>query len=258
MNLRFANFFSANGQPGPAVDIYDTPEGQAATPLLTNVAYGAVSAYAHPSLRASQPVVEFYVLPSGEDPVSDKADAQGAGGVQDDGSHPQVTFVFTADSGNNLTGGPLAGLSFGTQVEKGDFNGYSAPVAPAPPSGQGEILVGISPVSSLNQGSLGLYLMNDSSCDPPINGDTNEPGVPYVFNSDTAAIKSAFAIFPTSPGTHQVSIVAWTSSVPPTCTQLTAKQGATSIDITAGQQVIAYVYGTSTTDLHLATAPVQP
>jgi hypothetical protein len=44
----------------------------------------------------------------------------------------------------------------------------------------------------------------------------------------------------------------------PTCAQLKRKQGTTSISIAAGEQVEAYVYGTSVTDLHLATAPIQP
>jgi hypothetical protein len=43
----------------------------------------------------------------------------------------------------------------------------------------------------------------------------------------------------------------------PTCAQLTQKQGTTSVDIAAGQQVEAYVYGTSSTDLHLAAALIQ-
>lgn len=36
------------------------------------------------------------------------------------------------------------------------------------------------------------------------------------------------------------------------------QQGEQSITIAAGQQVIAFVYGTSVTDLHLLTAPVAP
>jgi hypothetical protein len=43
MSVRFGNFFTRNGKPGPALDIYDTPQGQAAAPLLTGVAYGSVS-----------------------------------------------------------------------------------------------------------------------------------------------------------------------------------------------------------------------
>ena len=176
------------------------------------------------------------------------------GGVQDDGSHPQITMVFTADTGSDPTTAPLEGLSFSSEVEKGDFNGSKAPLAPAPPSGQGELLLDTAPVQDLN---LGLYLINGSSCAPPINGDTQVKGVPYIFAADDSPIKSSFPLFPTSAGTHQVAVVSWSSSVQPTCAQLTAKQGATSIDVTVGQQILVFVYGTSATDLHLASAPIK-
>lgn len=258
MNVRFANFFSSKGKAGPALDIYDTPIGQAATPLLTNVAYGAVSDYVHPkviqSAVSNAAIATMYALPTGEDPVAKMADAQGIGGVQDDGSHPQITMVFTADTGSTIGSEPLEGLSFTSLVEKGDFNGTKAPLAPVPPSGQGELLLDTAPVQDLN---LGLYLINGSSCTPPINGDTDVKGVPYIFASDSSPIKSAYPLFPTAAGTHQVSVVSWTSSTQPACAQLTAKQGTTSIDVAAGQQVLVFVYGTSGTDLHLASAAIK-
>jgi hypothetical protein len=244
MSVRFGNFFTQNGKPGPALDIYDTQPGLAATPLLTSVAYGSVSAYVHPHMPANslpgQVIATFYALPAGTNPVAGKADEQGLAGVQDDGSHPQVTLLLVSSGDSTLGSAPLAGLGVSTQVEKGDDDGSKGPAAAAPPSGQGQILVGTGPVTSLQTGSLGLYLTNGSSCTPPINGDTALPGVPLIFNS--AASHSAFAIFPTAPGTHRVSVVAWTSDVAPTCAQLTHKQGATSITVTAGQQVEVYTY----------------
>ena len=257
MNVRFANFYGAKGKAGPALDIYDTPMGQAATPLVTNLAYGAVSDYVHPKLpQGALPnaIASMYALPTGEDPVAKMTDAQGIGGVQDDGSHPQITMVFTSDSGSDPTTTPLEGLSFSSQVEKGDFNGTKAPLAPAPPSGQGELLVDTAPVQDLN---LGLYLVNGSSCAPPINGDSDVKGVPYIFAADDSPIKSSFPLFPTSPGTHQVSVVSWSSSTQPACAQLTSKQGTTSIDVADGQQILVFVYGTSATDLHLVSAPIK-
>jgi hypothetical protein len=262
MSIRFANFYLKNGKPGPALDIYDTPQGEAATPLLSGVAYGTVSAYAHPHLQSTsvtgQGVTEFYALPAGENPVTDKADGAGIDGIEDDGSHPQITMLLLPDSGSSLGDGPISGLSSSERVEKGDDNGSKGPVAPPPPAGKGEILVDTSPISGLQTGSLGMYLSSDGSCTPPINGDPSMPGVPYIFNASSAAIQSAYAIFPVAPGTHQVSVVAWTTDVTPTCAQLTRKQGTMSISVTAGQQVELYVYGTSVTDLHLAAAPIQP
>jgi hypothetical protein len=257
MSMRVVNLFDPKAVAGPALDIYDVQlNGQQATPVATNVAYGSASAYFTPHVPANafgQPTVELFALPAGEDPVADKADAQGIGGAEDDGSHPQITWVLTADTGSAFGTGPLAGLSFSSRIEKGDSNGDKSPVAPPAPSGQGEILVDTSALSSANGA---LYLMIDDSCTPPTNGDSNMPGVPYLSTGAIDGNSTSFSIFPTAPGTHQVSVVSWTQSTTPTCAQLTARQGATSIDVTAGQQVETYVYGTSLTDLHLAVAPL--
>ncbi len=259
--LRIVNLFDPKGVPGPALDVYDVAlQGQKATPILSNVAYGSVSPYFVPHGQngvGGHPVITLTAMPAGEDPVAGKADAQGLGGMYDDGSHAQATFVLTADTGDNI-GGKLAGLSFSSRIEKGDDGqGGQSPVAPAAPSGQGEILVDTSPSNGLNKGSLGLYLLIGNSCAPPINGDPASKGAPYIFAVAASPIKSSFAIFTTTPGAHQVSVVAWTSSYPPTCAQLTAKQGTTTIDVAAGQQVEAYVYGTSVKNVHLAVAPLQ-
>jgi hypothetical protein len=126
-----------------------------------------VSAYVHPRTPANslpgQVIATFYALPAGEDPVASKADDQGMGGVQDDGSHPQITLLLESSGDSSPGSAPLAGLGVSTQVEKGDDNGSKGPAAPAPPAGQGEILVGTGPVTSLQTGSLGLYLISGSS-----------------------------------------------------------------------------------------------
>jgi hypothetical protein len=254
MKMRVVNLYAPNKSAGPAIDVYDVQlTGQKATPLVTNIAYGAVSDYFSPHVDSNGIIQSLYALPAGEDPVAKHADAQGFGGAQDDGSHPQITWVLSADTGNGLSTGPLGGLSFGSRVEKGTDNGSSAPLAPAPPSGQGEIMV------DTNQSpdpSTGYYIMIDNSCTPPLNGDTSLPGLPYAFAVDGEAPVSGFALFATSPGSHQVSVVGWTSSDTPTCAQLTALQGTTTVNVSAGQQIEAYVYGTSVTDLHLALAPI--
>ncbi len=244
--------------PGPALDIYDVQlTGQAASPVATNVAYGSASPYFlvhEPANGFGHPAVETYALPTGEDPMTKKAEAKGIG-VVDDGSYAQITWVLTADNGGLALGGALGRLSFADRVEKGDDgNGTKAPVAPVPAAGQGEIMVDASAVNGLN---LSLYLLIDHSCAPPINGDPSVKGLPYVYNGTIAGANTSFAIFTTTPGTHQVSVVN-ASGTQPTCAQLTAKQGSTTVDVAAGQQVEVYVYGTSAKDLHLALAPMRP
>jgi hypothetical protein len=256
MKMRVVNLYAPKNTVGPALDIYDVQlTGQKATPIATNVAYGSASAYFTPHLEPNSSLAQLYALPAGDDPVTDMTDAQSVGGVQDDGSHPQVTWRLTADSSDAVVlPGPLAGLSFSEIIEKGTDRGSKGPVAPAPPTGQGGLLVDTTGVTNPE---LGLYLMIDGSCAPALNGVTANGQVPYIAAVDGKAPVSDFAVFATAPGTHQVSVVEWPSGVAPTCAELTAKQGTTSVDVTAGEQIEVYVYGTSATSLHLALAPLQ-
>jgi hypothetical protein len=264
--VRIGNFYAdQNLAPGPALDLYDTPVGQAATPILTGVAYGSFSAYVHPHETGG--IVRMYVLPTGEDPAAlSLTDGKGVGGYQDDGSNLQETLILSSQgkSGSGCLGtGPICELGVSSLVEKGDdANGGVGPVAPPPAAGQAELLASDSVVSgenllSLTGGNVGYYFFVDASCDPPLNGDASqEPGLPYVFAASGSG--SSEAVFATTPGTHQISVVANGDSTLPTCSGLTPKQGQLSVDLTAGQQTLAFIYGTSVTDLHLAVAPIQP
>jgi hypothetical protein len=260
-SIRVVNLYAPKGQPGPALDIYDTQlSGAAVTPILTNVGYGTISAYVHPRLLGTIPqkTVELFALPAGENPQTSTAnqDAKGIGGLVDDGSNAQLTFVLSADTGGVQIPGVLSGLSTSQRVESGDDGqGGKGPAAPAPPAGQGELLVDTSIVAQT--GHTALYLMIDHSCAPPLNGDPNMKGVPYIFAADSSSITSQFALFPTSPGAHQVSVVSWDSSTPPTCHQLTDLQSATTITVTSGQQQVLFVYGSKLSTLHLVAAPIQ-
>ncbi len=261
-SVQVVNLYAPKGKPGPALDIYDTQlTGAAVTPILTNVGFGTASSYVHPRLLSTfgQKTVELFALPAGENPATPTAndDSKGVGGLIDDGSNARITIVLSADTDSLVEPGPLGGLSTSERVESGDDGqGAKGPAAPAPPAGKGEILVDQSLVPQT--GHSGLYLMIDHSCAPPINGDPQVKGLPYIFNASTAAIQSAFAVFPTSPGTHQVSVVSWPSAVTPTCKQLVKGQSQMSMTLTAGQQVLLFVYGSSLSALHLLAVPIQP
>ncbi|HEY1486350.1 MAG TPA: hypothetical protein VGF84_09605 [Micromonosporaceae bacterium] len=260
-HIRVANFYAPKGQPGPGIDVYDVQlQGQPAKPILTDVAYGTVSDYAvaHQILNSYNKIVEFNALPTGEDPVAQKADAAQIGGLIDDGSGAQETILLTASDDDNATGTSLIGsISDSYRLEKGDDGqGGKGPVAPPVTSGGGQILVDTTAIpDNLNPG---LYLMIDKSCAPPLNGDPNVKGVPYVFAADGATPNSSFAVFAAATGTHQVSVVSWKSSTQPSCKQLTKLQGTTSVTVTANQQVELYVYGSALDALHIALAPIQP
>lgn len=257
-SIRIVNLFGPKGSPGPALDVYDVPlHGSAATPILANVAYGTASAYAHPHVLTSvgQKVIELEVMPAGESPTTQSSDATAIGGLIDDGSGAQITFRLNADT-DAIGQGPLAGMSISQFVEKGDDGqGGTGPVAPAPDAGTAQLLADDSLVPA--DGHTSVYLMIDGSCAPPANGDPNVKGVPEIFAADGVAPESAFAVFPTAPGTHQISVVPWGTGTPPTCAQLTAKQAATSVDVQAGQQVLLFVYGPDFDHLGIAQAPVQ-
>jgi hypothetical protein len=151
-------------------------------------------------------------------------DSKAIGGLIDDGSNARMTIVLSADTGSVQLPGPLSGLFDSQRMESGDDGqGGKGPAAPPPPAGSGELLVDETVVPQT--GSTGLYLMVDKSCAPPLNGDPNVTGVPYIFAADGVSPVSSFAVFATPPGSHQVSVVSWNSSTQPTCGQLTKRQG---------------------------------
>jgi hypothetical protein len=260
-SIRVANLYAPKGAPGPAVDVYDRQlTGVAVTPILTNVGYGTVSTYVHPRLLSTfgQKTVELFALPAGENPATPTAndDSKAIGGLIDDGSNAHMTIVLSADTGSIQLPGPLSGLSDSQRMESGDDGqGGKGPAAPPPPAGSGELLVDETVVPQT--GSTALYLMVDNLCAPPLNGDPNVTGVPYIFAADGVAPVSSFAVFATPPGSHQVSVVSWSSSTPPTCAQLTRRQSPTSVSVTGGQQVELFVYGPTLSDLHILAAPIQ-
>jgi hypothetical protein len=269
VSIRFVNTFLPSGTTGPTLDLYDAtaaPYGSGvfatpATPLVTGLAYGAVSDYVVPHLMAAGSTTIFLMaLPAGS-PPTDTTNAVGVWPGIDDGSHAQLTLLLENLGPSNLPGaGVLDGIGSSPFVEKGDDgSGNAGPLAPAPPTAQAEFLASTAPIDVTPAPLVAsYYFFVDDSCAPPLNGDPGQPGVPFLFALSTATPSSFFALFPASPGPHQLSVVAWTDAVVPTCAQLTARQGATSVTVAAGEQVIAFVYGSSLTDLHLVTAPVRP
>lgn len=266
LNLRIANFISQTGTAGPALDIYDdalaagAAGGSAPQPLISNLAFGAVSAYFHPHVPADGGYIHLSALKAGQDPVTDVGQAGGFFVGANDTA--QATIVLTYDGQGPLSANPplsaIGSISFSSLLETGggqSFPGDTAPLAPAPPAGQGMFLARDSYLPGNLSGE--TFLMINDSCDPPLNGDTNRPGVPQIFAAGTATIQSAFALFPATAGSHQVSVV-YDGDSGLTCKDLTAKQGTTTVQLTAGEEALTFVYGTGPTDLHLAIAPIAP
>jgi hypothetical protein len=263
VSVRVMNFFLPSGTTGPTIDVYDNlvlGPSASAKPIISGLAYGTVSAYVKPHYTSPNNTrVTLTALPAGSAPT-DTTDAQQIWGT-DDGSNAQVTVVLTGQGGG--VGGtslpPLAGLSFLGLVEKGsDPNDGMGPLAPPTPAGQGEFLAG-GGLNATTVGPPGYYLFIDDSCTAPLNGDPNQPDLPQIEAVDGKAPVSNFALFAAAPGSHAVSVVVQeASSTLPTCDQLTPKQGTITQNITAGQQILAFVYGSSLTDAHVLLAPIAP
>ncbi len=267
VTVRVVNLNLASGPTaGPSLDIYDDMyDGRlqpsvSGTPIIADLAYGTVSGYVNPRFVDSGGTsVRLVALPAGS-PPTDTTDAEPFWSGIDNGSHPQLTILLDSDSPSSSAPGSF--LAYTPYVEKGQdsLSGAMGPLAPPPPAGEGEYLVNTFAVDdTINADPPGGYFfLVDDSCTPPLNGSQLMPGLPFV---DTAGSlpPDAYAQFAAAPGTHSISIVAWSNTATPTCSDLLASRQATaSVSLAAGQQILSLLYGTSFTDLHLLVAPIAP
>jgi hypothetical protein len=267
VTVRVANLTFAGGlTAGPSLDIYDDmydgslQPSLSGTPIIANLAYGTVSSYVNPRFVDSGGTsVLLVALPAGS-PPTDTTHAEPFWGGIDNGSHPQLTIMLNTEF--PLSRAPGSFIAYQPYVEKGQdsFSGATGPLAPPPPTGEGEYLVNTFAVDdTINADPPGGYFfLVDDSCTPPLNGGQLMPGLPWV---DTAGSlpPDAYAQFAAAPGTHSISIVGWTNTTTPACSDLPAsRQGTASVSLAAGQQILTLLYGTSFTDLHLLAAPIAP
>jgi hypothetical protein len=272
ITLRVVNIFRPSGSTtGPALDIYDDmydaglQPSLSGKPIIAGLAYGMMSDYVRPHfVEGGGTAVELTALPAGS-PSDDTTDAQAFYYASDDGSHPQVTVVVRMETG--VGAGPLASLEYDTFLEKGDETKpglttplSTGPLAPPPPAGQGEYLVNLNAINDFDfsypEG--GYFFFVDDACAPPLNGNPNLPGVPFV-NAAGSTAPDDFSQFVASPGSHSISIVAWRDPTTPTCADLLgARQAPTTVSVAAGQQIVTFIYGSSLTDLHLLTGLIAP
>lgn len=264
-SIRVANMFSSSRTPGGPLDIYDVQlnDPNAKTkpvPIISNVAYGAFSDYVHPHILGTlTKAIELEALPAGSDPVADGSQAQGIGGLIDDGSGAQATIELEGPSDTDtLLPGPLAGLAVSMIMEKGDDGqGGKGPAAPPVTDSGAQILASYGPAQQMIPGAGGYFLFIDSSCAPPLNGDPNDKTLPDIFAADGVAPVSSFAVFATTAAAHHLTVAFDNSGTLPKCSALGPKQGDADVTLAAGQQALALVYGTKNTDLHIAVGVIQ-
>jgi hypothetical protein len=265
ISLRVANMFSSSRTPGGPLDIYDVQLNNPNTttkpvPIISAVAYGAFSDYVHPHIIGSfTKTIQLEALPAGDDPVADGAQAQGIGGMIDDGSGAQATLELQGPGpSDTLLDGPLAGLSFTTVMEKGDDGqGGKGPAAPAVTGSSPEILASAGPAENMFAGAHSYYLFVDSSCAPPLNGDSDIKGLPYIFATSGGTPASSFAVFATTAGAHHLTVVTNNDSTLPKCSDLAPRQGGADVTLAPGQQALAFAYGPKPTEMNVAVGAIQ-
>lgn len=255
VTVRVANAFLPKGKStGLAIDIYDDMAGYpvqpsvSGRPRIAGIPYGTISDYVIPDTRfADAPLVQLVALPAGS-PPTDTADAQTIWGGYDEDSELQVTVLLTADAPMGSFG-PLNLLSYREYVEKGvdQGNNMVGPLAPAPPAGEGAFLVELRPIglSPLDSTTSYSFLVDDSC--------------PQALPFDYRTNPYGFQVFPLPPSVHKLAVAGWNGSAMPPCEKLLGnQQGASTVTLAQGQQIIAFVYGSSMTDLHLMLGPLAP
>ena len=273
IKVRFFDNIVVNGKPAPAIDIYDSfvpdqtagelPKG--VKPIVTHLTYGSFSKYVVPQMGSPNGPEEgeswFTVLPSGTKPSATNP-LVGAGGLTVGTSPPQGTVVLTAsDPDPNMQGqtfGPLgpmnSSLSYGNIPEK--KGGQQGAPPSSAPGGKAAFVVNTAWLPKGFENSATFFFIDDS-CDPSKNGD-GLADLPDTFVSGAAsATLGPLAFFPTDPGTHQIALTSWASTVVPTCEQIKPTGGETTVNVQSGDTVLALPYGIDKDHVMIATGVIE-
>ena len=254
--IRIANLFAPNGQPGPALDFYDTPHPAASdNPLISNLGYGQVSQYVAP--RASDPggSSNLYIFPAGSKTNGTPfIGMQSGSNISNAGwnSGQQFTIVMGTNS-QGMSGQPNPTFQDILESAPGPDE---APIWVKPETGKGVVgvnLEGFPPDAGPNPS-----LRIDGTCPSNIDPQTNKPaagsGEPAVLGSGTGNANFVLASgshtfeVPLSPGAGQALTAAQCKS--------TKASASGSVQVPDGQRVIVFIYGPSRKDLRIASTGV--
>lgn len=249
--IRIANFFAPNGQPGPALDFYDTSHpGDGDTPLIANLAYGQVSAYVSP--RAPDPggtYAQLYIFPAGSKAYKTAIDGMQSGGnVSPNGwvSGQQVTYVIGTDP-QGFSGGPQA--TFQQIDELGSAGGHAAFMTP--PGGDGLLATNTYGLPHADSDP-GVDVRVDGSC-PNVLVPGSASNAPYL--TGDYGVQN----FALPAGSHNVEAVVEPAPgqgfTQDQCATATAA-ASTSVTVSANAPVLVFFYGPSLKDMRSVTAPV--
>ena len=237
--IRVVNALDMGGKPFGPVDLYDvrTPDS-AEVPLVSHLAYGAVSAYVSP--RAPNPGPRWssnlYVFPAGQkQAASPFGEVVAAAGFD---STDQVTVAL----------GPAAGLSGQPAIAKTDIieegNRLSQPMADTShmiPAGQALLIVRAA--NDLGDIHVEQYLAIDGSC-------------AHAPNRTEPSTVSTTLYFPVAPGTHTLGVVTSPEGEGLLNCKGKAPGTTTSLDVQAGHRYVVFVYGVPSDGFKVAAAPI--
>jgi len=234
--IRVVNLIYLGDKPAGALDLYDVNRPDStAKPIITNLAFGEVSAYVTPRSPSSYPGVpsNLYMFPAGSRTVALPYGAlENSGFVQGD----QVTVVLGPSSMG------ASGISRFDVAEEGKRIVKERQDAQhAIPPGQALLLVRDADgniVTSLPE----RYIMIDGNCPQPADGPQYRPGTE--------------GRYPLAPGAHTLRVVsALKGKALVKCSGGTL--GApTTLTVQAGRRYLALMYGVESDGFKVVTAGI--
>lgn len=235
--IRVVNLYSANGQPGGPIDLYDNfRPTKSDTPIISNLAYGQVSDYVSPRAPGPGEPSNLWIFPAGS---LQKSGAYTGSNVSNAGwtADQQLTLVLVP---TDATG------SFGSkELNDASSSDASADTSTAP---AGDATLVTFNADDILTGAPSDYLTVDGACVPALDQSAQEPGT----------LGGTFAV---PAGSHTFGVIGGTRGSGMTmqqCTAAAASPAATQTASTsAGGRVDVISYGGSTGALKLLVAPVE-
>jgi hypothetical protein len=246
--IRLANFFAPNGQPGPALDFYDTNQpAPTDKPLVANLGYGQLSDYVSPRNEGyGSTYANLYLFPAGSQVSGHPIGGMTSGSnISNAGweTGQQLTYILGTDA-QGFSGGPQ--ISF-EEVDEVWPSAASITLATAP---AGEAVLYVNTYGAPHaDADPGLEIRIDGVC-PQAGGHATGGASVLSTNNGTS--------FGVSPGSHTVEIV-----VDPapgqglSAAQCKAAKAATSasVNASAASPTVMLVYGPTMSSLKTVSAP---
>lgn len=221
--VRILNAIFVNGQPGPAIDVYDVdkfrikPSDQ---PLIKNLKFGEMSDYVSPKGDTSS---NLYLFPAGSQTPTDLLDGSNIDNSGFEDGDQLTIALFAAGTGS--------GTGSVTITEAGSRVNSSVTTAPPP---KGTLMIRDA---TQNPTNIGHYLTIDGACQTEAGAGTGSSTTPSEVGF------TAIQGYPVDAGSHTLGV--FTS--PPgqgvtTCTGQTTT-GTTTTNVPSGKTVDVFVFG---------------